>query len=132
MRRGCSVVAVLLQLPFHGVDYNHEISLWCQGWERDDAEYLVLVVRSSTRMVMVHLSLYQNARLFKMRLVKFMQIYKRNHDLTYTAVRLRLWAIMIQVGMHKEQDDCPKVPMFEFNSKSPKNSGTNLTGTFEY
>ena len=41
--------------------YDHEISLWRQGQEQDDAEYLVPVVKSA-RMMMVH---YQNARLFE-------------------------------------------------------------------
>jgi hypothetical protein len=48
------------------------------------------------------------------------------HGQEYTAAQCRLWANMLQVGTHRDYDSPPHVPMpmFGFNSKSSKSSGS--------
>ena len=46
------------------------------------------------------------------------------HCQHYTAAQYRLWANILQVGIHKDYNSPPQVPMFGFNSKSSKGSGS--------
>ena len=46
------------------------------------------------------------------------------HGQQYTAAQYRLWANMLQVGTHRDYASPPQVPMFGFNSRSSKGSGS--------
>ena len=46
------------------------------------------------------------------------------HGQQYTAAQYRLWANILQVGTHRDYASPPQVPMFGFNSRSCKGSGS--------
>ena len=57
----------------------------------------------------------------------FAKLKEKQSGSDYTAAQYRLWANMIQVGTHRDYDNPPRAPMFGFNSKSSKSTGSSLS-----
>ena len=109
----------------HSKDYDQEIGMWCQGREQDDIE---CTSGSGRKRKTDNASSKPPSKRQAIR-DEVEEIYanlREKHSSNYTAAQLRLWANMIQVGTHKDHDEPPKVPMFGFSSKSPKNAGASV------
>ena len=109
----------------HSKDYDQEIGMWCQGREQDDIE---CTSGSGRKRKTDNASFKPPSKRQAIR-DEVEEIYadlREKHGSNYTAAQLRLWANMIQVGTHKDHDEPPKVPMFGFSSKSPKNARTSV------
>ena len=131
--RGASKVWIMdeedLQTMYQSHNKDQEIVLWCEG-RQDTADKSVDSLEPATSTGRKRKTSDaarpppSKRQAIQEEVDEIFSKLSDKHGQQYTAAQYRLWANMLQVGTHRDYASLPQVPMFGFNSRSSKGSGS--------